>query len=315
MQMSQTYHRRHFLRLTATFSTGALLAGCGGGGGADSTATDAIVVVPGPVAAAPIVAPASQSAHPLNLALNLAYIGAQYYGFAARGTGLATNLTSGVGQAGTATGARQANFGDTMVAGYAAELADDKQGHVVALRAMMGPLAAAQPALDLSTGSTGAFSLAAQGAGMVGAGAAFDPYSSDDNFLLGAFLVENTVAAAYRTLLVQTVDEPTTTLISANLADSIYHGGLIRALLDDKAADNASIGTALGNASALFAALDGSNTGDQTLTGSTGASSNLLDADGRPIPFTRANAQILKTLYLSSSGVGGFMPAGANGII
>ena len=312
MQINNPPHdRRNFLRLAASFSTGALLTGCGAGDtGSGSTSSAAVAVVAAPADGAP-VGPGMQ---PLNLALNLAYLGAQYYGYAARGTGLSSSLTSGVGTAGPATGARQATFGDVVIALYAAELADDKQAQLAALRGQMGALAAAQPALDLSTGSSGAFSLAAQAAGIVPAGAAFDPYAGDDNFLLGAFLVENTVAAAYRTLLAQTDDPATAGILSAHLGDSIYHGGLIRALLDDKAAANPAISKALGNTSAMLAAVDGSNIGDQTLEGASGISSNLFDADGRPIPFTRASTQVLKALYLSSSGFGGFMPAGANGI-
>lgn len=295
--------RRQFLRMTAGLSITALLAACGDGTSSD----DAIAVVPAPGTGATAAAP---STHPLNLALNLAYLGAQYYGYAARGAGLPANLTGGVGQLGTVTGARQASFGDALVAAFAKELADDKQRHVEALRTRLGPLAAAQPVLDLSTGSTSAFSIAAQGAGIVRAGSAFDPYADNTKFLLGAFLVENAVAAAYRTLLTQTED-PT---IADHLGDAIYHGGLIRALLDDKAAADPSIDTALTNAGALFASLDGSDIGDQSLAGASGLSSNILDGEGRPIPFTRAAPQILKSLYLSSTGIGGFMPSGANGV-
>ncbi|WP_174292218.1 ferritin-like domain-containing protein, partial [Sphingomonas bacterium] len=197
---------------------------------------------------------------------------------------------------------------------HAAELADDKQAHVVALRGRIGALTAAQPQLDLSASSTGAFSVAARGAGVAGAGAGFDPYASDANFLIGAFFVENAVAAAYRTLLAQSSDPADQAVLQSQLADAIYHGGLIRSLLDDQASADSSIGTVLTGAGTMLAAFDGSDVGDQTLAGANGASSNLLDADSRPIPFTRTNAQVLKALYLSSSGVGGFLPTGANGI-
>jgi hypothetical protein len=103
-------------------------------------------------------------------------------------------------------------------------------------------------------------------------------------------------------------------LLQAHLADAIYHGGLIRALLDARISTDAGMGKALDGASAMLAALDGSDVGDQTLAGASGASSNLLDADGRPIPFTRTNAQVLRTLYLSGHGIGGFLPAGDNGV-
>ena len=41
---------------------------------------------------------------------------------------------------------------------------------------------------------------------------------------------------------------------------------------------------------------------------------NLPDAEGRPIPFTRDAAQVLRTLTLSTTGIGGFLPMGANGL-
>ncbi|MBM6577485.1 ferritin-like domain-containing protein [Microvirga sp. SRT01] len=307
MNLTDTPHdRRRFLHLAGVFSAGALLAGCGGGeeGGDD-------IAAPSPAAtSAPIVVTGS---HVLNLALNLAYLGAQFYGHAASGAGLPGDLTGGIGMAGAVSGARAASFQDPMIAGYAAELAVDKQAHVVALRRQIGTAAAAQPAMDLSGTGGGAFAVAAQGAGIVAAGAAFDPYASDGNFLLGALLVENAVAAAYRTLTVKG-DEESAAIVAEHLADSIYHGGLIRTLLDDRAASDASIDRAVVGTTTLLAKLDGTDMGDQTLAGAVGVSSNLFDADGRPIPFTRDTAQVLKGLYLSTSGVGGFLPRGANGI-
>jgi hypothetical protein len=302
--------RRHFIRLALGLSTSLLLSGCGGSDGvAAATGANASPAVAAETAP---VTPAAQGSHPLNLALNLSYLGAQFYSIAARGTGLATSSIGGIGRAGAASGARQISFADPLLAGHAAELADDKQAHVTALRAQIGTLAAAQPMLDLSTSATGAFSIAAQRAGIVAAGSSFDAYAGDDDFLLAAFLIENMVAASYRTLLAAGVDDGG--VVSANLADAIYHGGLIRSLLDDRAVADPAIGTALSGASAMFAALDGTNVGDQTLAGASGSSANLLDADDRPIPFTRAQAQVLKTLYLSGGEVGGFLPQGANGI-
>ncbi|WP_174297792.1 ferritin-like domain-containing protein, partial [Sphingomonas bacterium] len=271
MQPSQPRHdRRRFLRLAAGVTTGALLSGCGAGG---STPGDSIRTVAGtavPVAGATSAgtgagtgAGAATGQVPLNLALNLAYLGAQYYGHAAGGTGLPATLTGGVGVAGPVSGARRASFADALTASHAAELAGDKQAHVVALRAYLGELAAAQPALDLSPAPSGAFSLAAQRAGIVPAGGAFDPYADDSGFLLGAFLIQNAVAAAYRTLLAQT-EPAAAALVGANLADSIYHGGLIRALLDDRAARDPSIARAMANAGALLAAHDAADAGDQT---------------------------------------------------
>ena len=251
--------------------------------------------------------------HPLNLPLTLGYISGQYHAYAASGAGLSAALTGGVGRAGSATGARKVAFTDPTINALAADLAEDKVAHVTALRAQIGAAAAAQPAIDLSTGATGAFSIAMQRAGGAAAGQSFDPYADDEHYLLGAFLLENAVAASYRTLLLADPDLASATTIAAQLADAIYHGGVIRALLDDRVAANPAIDATLAKISAMQALLDGSNLGDQTLAGGT-ASSNLIDAEGRPIPFTRASGQVLSALYLTNAGPGGFLPAGANGI-
>ncbi|WP_165800914.1 MULTISPECIES: ferritin-like domain-containing protein [Bacteria] len=311
MQFRDHAHdRRHFLRLAAGFSTGALLAGCGGGGGS----SDAVPVVSAPVAVVPAPDPAGIATHPLNLPLTLAYLSGQYHAYAARGTGLPTVLTTGVGLAGSTTGARQVSFADPAIAALAADLASDKTAHVTTLRAEMGTAAAAQPAINLSAGATGAFSIAMQRAGIVAPGQAFDPYADDEHFLLGALLIENAVAATYRTLLLAGSATAGNATLTAQLADAIYHGGLIRALLDDRAAANPEIDAMVGKIGAMQAMLDGSNVGDQTLAGGSATSSNLLDAEGRPIPFTRATLQVLSALYVSNAGPGGFLPAGANGV-
>ena len=301
--------RRRFLRLAAGFSTGALLSGCGGGGGSD----DSVPVVSAPVAVVPAAPPSAAVTHPLNLALMLAYLGAQYHAVASRGSGLPATLTGGTGNAGAVTGGRRVTFADPMIAALAVELADEKAAQVATLRTAIGTAVAAQPAIDLSTGTTSAFAIADQRAGIVAGGQAFDPYAGDTAFLLGGFLIEYAVAASYRTLLLTGGDSAATTAASTLLADAIYQGGLIRSLLDHQADANPAIGAALTQVTAMLTAVDGTNVGNQTLSGN-GTGANLLDADGRPIPFTRATGQVLNALYLSNGGAGGFLPMGANGV-
>lgn len=307
MQINNLYARRRFLGLSASLVSGALLSGCGGGGGGGSAAAEGgITVVPGAVAEAPppvVATPAPVAAHPLNLALNLAYLGAAFYGHAAQGAGLTADLTAGIGQAGIATGARSALLSDPAIAEVAAELATDKSAQVAALRNQIGAQAAAQPAMDLSAQPGGAFSVAAQRAGIVPAGSSFDPYANDNQFLLGAFLIEDMVAATYRGLLMAG-GEDASALVTESLADAIYHGGLVRTLLEDRARSDTALAATLGKATS-FAMPDGS-TAD--------AQANILDSEGRVIPFTREAPQVLDMLYLAGSAGGGFLPAGANGV-
>jgi len=312
MRYAPTSHdRRRFLRLAAGLAASSLLSGCGGESASAADGTPA--PTPAPAASVPVAAPTlSDSAQGLNLALNLGYVGALYYGTAARGAGLADSAITGVGTPGRGYGARQVSFTDATIARHAGEFADDKTAQVLALRTQLGAQAAAQPAIDLS--AAGAFTTAAQRAGIVDAGASFDPYVSDAAFLTGAFLIENRVAAAYRSLLRADGDAASSSLIAANLADAIYHGGVIRSLLEDRAPSDPVAAAALAKVGTFLATLDGSDVGDQSLEGASGPSVDIVDAEGHPIPFTRDSAQVLKTLYLTSSGVGGFLPGGANGV-
>ena len=94
----------------------------------------------------------------LNFALNLEYLEAQFYAFAVNGTGLAASDQTGTGTQGAVTGGRQVNFTDPVVAQYARETAADAVAHVNFLRAQLGASAVSQPAIDIGSTPTGAFS-------------------------------------------------------------------------------------------------------------------------------------------------------------
>ena len=127
----------------------------------------------------------------LNFALNLEYLEAQFYAYAANGTGLAANLLTGSGTQGSVNGGRRVEFTDPVVRQYAREIAADEVAHVAFLRNALGSSAVAQPTIDIGVGPNTAFSNAARAAGLIGAGATFDPYANDENFLLGAFIFED----------------------------------------------------------------------------------------------------------------------------
>jgi hypothetical protein len=311
------HSRRGFLRVAAGLAVTGLLAGCGGDGGsttgaATPLATDTSATA---LASSTDASTLSTEAAKLNLALNLEYLGAEFYAYASSGAGLPANLISGIGKQGSVSGGRQASFSDALVGQQASDLAKDKLANVTSLRAQLTSASAALPALDFSSTAKSAFSTAAQAAGIVGAGGSFDAFASDDNFLIGAFFVENVVAATYRTILPDIVTPAMVQVVTANLADAIYHNGLIRTMLTTRAAGDAALTPMVTAISAYLARLDGSGGGDQGLE-STGDSSNIIDGDGTPIPFKRTSAQVLQTLYLTSvpSSAGGFLPNGANGL-
>lgn len=311
-------HRRRFLQraggLLAGLSSTLLLSGCGGGGAASGTG--AVEVVSAPVTVVPAPTPtstASADTNALNFALNLAYLGAQFYGYGANGTGIAASLVTGVGRQGSVMGGRQVAFADDGVARFAAELADDKLAHVTGLRGLLTNAAAAQPGLDFSAGASAAFSTIARTSGIVASGGTFDAFANDDNFLLGALFVEDVMAAAYRSLLTHVTVDASIQLVTAHLADAIYHGGMVRTMLADRAVQNPALTASLTAACASLARLDGTDVGDQSLA-ADGSSANLVDANGNAIPFLRSATQVLKVVYLAPDAVqaGGFIPNGVN---
>ncbi|MDB5701541.1 MAG: ferritin-like protein [Sphingomonadales bacterium] len=311
---SRVHSRRGFLRVAAGLAGATLLAGCGGGGGAAETVTPLPVT---PVNAPPIVGNSlSAEAVKLNLALNLEYLGAQFYAYASKGAGLSANLLTGIGPQGAVIGGRQVAFVDPRVSEHASELAADKLANVISLRTQLGTSVAAQPAFDFSASVTSAFSTAAQAAGVVAKGATFDAFSSDENFLIGAFLLQNSVAATYRMMSSDVVTPASLQTVTANLADAIYHGGSIRTMLATMAVDKAAIALSMTSICAYLAKLDGSNSGDQSLEHAAGGSTNIIDTDGTPIPFMRDQNQVLQALFLTPIPAlgGGFLPNGTNGL-
>ncbi|WP_242098494.1 ferritin-like domain-containing protein [Sphingomonas sp. CROZ-RG-20F-R02-07] len=310
--------RRGFLRLAAGFAGTVLLSGCGGG---DASSDPVPVVSSGAGSTPPTTSESTPlsltpEAVSLNLALNLEYLCAQYYSYAVNGTGLASDMVAGIGAQGRVLGGRQASLANTLVAQHAAESATDKLATVVALRGRLGTSAAAQPTIDFTATATSAFSVAAQAAGLVASGVAFDPFASDANFLLSAFLLENAVAATYRREMATMAAGDALQTMTDNLGGAIYHGGLVRTLLSAQANGDAALTLSYTALSAYTAKLDGTDTGDQTLAGTNGDSANIVDSDGHAIPFLRTPTQALNLVYLnrSASTAGGFLPSGTNGV-
>ncbi len=256
----------------------------------------------------------------LNFALNLEYLLAQFYQFAANGAGLAATLITGTGTAGAATGGAQVTFTDPLVQQYAKEIAADKLAHVTFLRSVLGTAVAAQPAIDIGVTATSAFSKLAQNAGLVGAGAAFNVYANDANFLLGAFMLADVGVTAYRGGAGLITSKTYIEAAAGILAAHAYHAGLIRTVLYQKGLATPSLRTDAGKISDARDALDGT-TGtdadkDQGITGDA-TTSNITPADANGLAFSRTAGQVLNIAYLNPASVvgGGFFTAGLNGTI
>ena len=289
----------------------------------------------------------------LNFALNLEYLEAQFYAYATGGAGIAASLLTGAGTQGAAnfSGARAVTFTDSVLARYAREIAADELAHVTYLRTALGSAAVAQPALDLSVSPTSAFSAAALAAKLINSGDSFNPYASEDAFLLAAYLFEDVGVTAYK----GAAPLLTTTYVEAAagiLAVEAYHAATIRGELFRRG--SASGSALIASASAISDArdsLDGGTDIDQGITPGTTvapgqatptptptatatatptptptatatptptyAVSNIVPTDANSIVYTRTPNQVLNIVYLNAAAAsaGGFFPAGLNGTI
>jgi hypothetical protein len=252
----------------------------------------------------------------LNFALNLEYLEAQFYSFAVNGSGLANGDLGGSGTQGAVTGGRRVNFTDPIVAQYAREIAADEIAHVKFLRAALGASAVAQPAIDIGTDPNGAFSSAARAAGLIGAGASFDPYASDEAFLLGAFIFEDVGVTAYKGAAPLITNKTFLEAAAGILAVEAYHASIVRTTLYAKGIATPSLRSAAGAISDARDSLDGPSDLDQGIA-PIGAASNIVPLDKDGIAFSRSPGQVLNIAYLRRTAVdrGGFFPNGVNGNI
>ena len=260
---------------------------------------------------------APSDADVLNFALNLEYLEAQFYSYAANGTGLAANLLTGVGTQGAVTGGRKVNFTDPIVAAYAKEIAGDELAHVTFLRTQLGTAAISQPAIDIDVTATSAFSNAARAAGLIGAGEAFDVYANDNNFLLGAYIFEDVGVTAYKGGATLLTNKTYLEAAAGILAVEAYHAALVRTVLYRKGVETPALRTSADAISNARDSLDGTTDLDQGISPTTisGALvSNIVPLDANGIAFSRTVAQVHNIAYLTNARVmaGGFFPNGTN---
>jgi hypothetical protein len=310
--------RRRFIKVaggsTLALSGATLLSGC-----FDDEDNDDIIPptpVPSPTPT-PTASPVTD-ADILNLALNLEYLEAQFYSFAVNGAGLAAAQTASGGGAagGTVTGGARVDFsGDPVVGAYAREIAADEAAHVAFLRNALGSAAVAMPNINISGDANGAFTAAARAAGVVGANETFNPYSSPENFLLGAFLFEDVGVSAYKGAAPLLSSKIYLEAAAGILAAEAYHAGLVRTVLYAKGMSTAALVTATTKISDARDQLDKNGDSDQGIAGANGAS-NVVLADGDGIAYSRNSQQVHNIVYLNATGAnrtgGGFFPNGTN---
>ncbi len=300
--------RRDFFKMAGGFAAGAAgtiaLTACGGGNSSTTVASAQTSTV--------------SDADILNFALNLEYLEANFYSYAATGNPIDSSLMSGTGVQGAIIPGRKANLTTPLVIAYANEITQDEIHHVAFLRNKLGTSAVAQPALDVSAG--GAFTTAAMAAGLITSGT-FDPYASDENFLLGAYIFEDVGVTAYHGASPLITNKAYLDAAAGILAVEAYHSGLIRTALYAMGLQSPAPAinpyTATSAISALRAKLDGTNSDDQGIAGANSTISNIVNADGNSIAYDRTAAQVLNIVYGTAAAAAGglFFPNGMNGNI
>jgi len=295
----------------------------------------------------------------LNFALNLEYLEANFYYQAAFGTTIdvanAASTAAGaplitlnqtVGTKGTVTGGSKVPFSTVTVGSYAVETAVEEGKHVRILQTALGSLAVAQPAINISASAGGAWPMLATAAGVAG-GATFSPYTSDANFMVGAYVFEDVGVTAYHGAASLIVSSSVLTTAAGILAVEAYHAGLVRTSISYLDPANASGFLTITNqisalrAKLALAALLGVSGGtydkipdDYGLTsasvslagGGNVSATQITDADATTvIAFARNTTQVLNIVTgggaVNTAGTaqvspatGVFFPAGLNGL-
>ena len=274
----------------------------------------------------------------LNFALNLEYLEAQFYSYAAFGTGLNASLLGGV----TTTGAqgsvstsgsnppRQVDFsGDPLIGQYAREIAADEIAHVAFLRtALTATAAVAQPAINISGDAASAFTAAARASGVVDANSIFDPYASPNNFLLASFIFEDVGVTAYKGAAPLLSSKVFLEAAAGILAVEAYHASIIRTVLYQRGIANPALQLVettekISNARDLLDGTPAENLvrgigpDDDQGIAPIGNASNIAPLNSNGLAFSRTAPQVLNIVYLNRNAVtlGGFFPAGVNGTI
>ena len=318
--------RRNFLAGAGSLGAAVALAGCSSGSSPAPTPTPATVT----------------DADILNFALNLEYLEASFYLYAATGSGLAAADMS-AGSASTYQTVGTVTVGDAAaVPGLTPaqqdilnEIAFEEQAHVKFLRSALGSAAVPMPNIDLSF--FGPLAVAAGITTTPTGTAAFNPFSSFDAFLVGAFIFEDVGVTAYAGAapLISAAGVASGYLEAAAgiLAVEAYHAAYVRTSLTGRAITAGSAAAypylAAANAvEALRAMLTVGASAPPSTTGSveteltlptslTTPSSIVAASPTNAVGFARNTNQVHHIVYGSATvGVskGGFFPSGTNSI-
>ena len=290
-QMRNRSTRRSFLRNAALTSVAAAAAPLASS-----------LLTPSPASAATPVTDADI----LNFALNLEYLEGEFYAKAYYGVGLVElGILTNADRLGTVTypATTRVSFYNPFIYNYAAEIANDEIAHVTFLRNALGAAAVQEPVIDLSS----SFDTLAVAAGL---GSSFDPFASEENFLLGSFIFEDVGATAYHGAagLISNKDliPPATGIYSVEC----YHASIVRTTLYNLNYNDPTqaLALAVNEISQLRASLGGGM--DQGITNTNG-SANIVPTDSNSLVFARTIRQVSNIVYGAVGATSGlFFPNG-----
>ncbi|MBN2973289.1 ferritin-like domain-containing protein [Roseomonas aeriglobus] len=324
--------RRRFLSaITGTAALGgAMLAGCSEGLESplanEPTPTPTGTASPTPTATPSILALTDTDM--LVLMTQLHYLQAEFYSRAVLGEALAPALVTGTGTAGTVSGPRQVTFTDSLLGEAMREIAAEKIDQVVRLRSVLGGATPARPALNLAVDATGTFtmyginSMPAPTTAVPNPTATItDVYANQEQFLLGAFILEDAVMVAWRSVSTLMTNASNIDVAAGLLATSAFHTGIIRSQLFIRGAPSTS---RLRENSILLSDLrDSYSPVDDdrgVAAGSSSTTRNTADinpSDGEGEIYGRNPDLTINVFYMTRAAAtsGGFFPSGLNGVL
>ncbi|MFJ7217046.1 ferritin-like domain-containing protein [Amycolatopsis sp. NPDC098790] len=249
---------------------------------------------------------AASDAAVLNFALNLEYLEANLYSFAAYGYGLNEKYVNGVGNLGKVSGGHAVKFKSEHTKQIVQEIAGDEVAHVNFLRKALDKAAVAQPEIDFQN----SFTAAMQAAGVINEKQTFDPFASENNFLLAAYLFEDVGVSAYKGAAPLVNNKTFLDAAAGILAVEAYHAGIVRGQLFER-----GLGDVTNKISDARDSLDGKADDDEGVL--KDGKANLVPTDENGIAFGRSADRVLNIAYLNPDKVssGGFYPRGLNGDI
>ncbi len=196
-----------------------------------------------------------------------------------------------------------------LIQQFATELAADELAHLRLLRSTLGPKhVVARPAIDLQN----SFTAAARAAGVVASTDTFDPFASDDNFLLGAFMLEDVEVTAYQGAAPFLHSSSLLIAAAGIQGTEAYHGSFLRTTLLLRGQTNPSLIDSANKIAAYRASISSGH--DAGITSSSGTA-QIVPTDANALTFARSFAEVINILYGGQTTPGGFFPSGLNGLI